>query len=227
MKKVPRSKRLFSDSLMERGHPCPQGRTKCFTLPLRSVMLLVIMSLILAESTFAHVERGQSAGFRSGFEHPWSGLDHILAMIAVGIWGAQLGAPAIWLLPVTFPMVMAFGGFLGLIGVPLPGAEIGIALSALLLGIMVCTEAQPNLFVAAIIVGVFGLFHGYAHGTELPPGQSALLFSMGFVIATGCLHALGITMGMVHRWATGKVALRGIGAVIAISGLYFLWEAFK
>ncbi len=188
---------------------------------------LVTLFMAWTQAAHAHVERGQSAGFLSGFEHPWSGLDHILAMIAVGIWGAQLGAPAIWLLPVTFPMVMAFGGFLGLIGVPLPGAEIGIAFSAVMLGVMVCTEARPKLFAAAIIVGVFGLFHGYAHGTELPPGQSALLFSMGFVIATGCLHALGITMGMIHHWATGKLALRGAGALIAISGIYFLWEAFK
>jgi urease accessory protein len=190
---------------------------------------LVAPALILAltQSADAHMGHGQAAGFVSGFEHPWSGLDHILAMLAVGIWGAQLGAPAVWLLPVTFPMVMATGGFLGLMGVPLPGAEMGIALSALLLGGMVCGAARPNLAFAASLVGAFGLFHGYAHGTELPAGQSGLLYSMGFVIATGCLHGVGITLGLVHRWSVGQLALRGAGALISLGGAYFLWEAFR
>lgn len=183
--------------------------------------------LVWAQSAYAHVERGQAAGFLSGFRHPWSGLDHIAAMIAVGIWGAQLGAPAIWLLPVTFPMVMAFGGFLGLIGVHLPGVEFGVACSALLLGTMVCVEMRPKLIWAAVLVGIFGLYHGHAHGTELPAGQSGLLYSMGFVIATGCLHGLGISLGMVHRWPVGKLALRGAGAIISLGGMYFLWEVLK
>ena len=93
-------------------------------------------------------------------------------MIAVGLWGAQLGAPAIWLLPVTFPMVMAVGGFIGLVGIPLPGVEIGIALSALLLGLMVASEAKPSLAIAATIVAFFAIFHGHAHGTKLPAGRA-------------------------------------------------------
>jgi urease accessory protein len=148
-------------------------------------------------------------------------------MLAVGIWGAQLGAPAIWLLPVAFPMVMAMGGFMGLVGIPLPGTEIGIALSALLLGAMVCGEVRPKMWVAVTLVGIFGLFHGHAHGTELPPGESGLLYSLGFVIATGTLHATGITLGIVHRWPAGKIALRGAGAVICIMGAVFLWQAFR
>jgi urease accessory protein len=148
-------------------------------------------------------------------------------MIAVGLWGAQLGAPAIWLLPVVFPMVMAMGGFMGLIGIPLPGVEIGIALSALLLGAMVCGEIRPKLIVAAIIVGAFGLFHGHAHGTELPPGQNGLLYSLGFVIATGTLHAVGIALGLIHRWPAGKLAIRVAGAAIAVMGAVFLWQAFR
>ena len=174
----------------------------------------------------AHLEHGEAGGFASGFHHPWSGLDHIAAMVAVGLWGAQLGAPAIWLLPVTFPLVLAVGGFLGLIGVPLPGVEIGIGLSALLLGLMVCGEVKPKqLWWPALLVGVFGLFHGHAHGTELPPGQSGLLYSMGFVLATGTLHGCGIALGLVHRWPAGRVALRVGGAVIALGGVYFLWAA--
>jgi urease accessory protein len=146
-------------------------------------------------------------------------------MISVGLWGAQLGAPAIWLLPVTFPMVMAFGGFLGLLGVPLPGVEYGIALSAILLGLMVAGEARPALWVAAVLVGFFAIFHGHAHGAELPPGQNGLTYSIGFVIATGLLHATGIGIGLAHRWPAGRIALRVAGAAVAAAGLVFLWRA--
>ena len=183
------------------------------------------MMLVWAPFAHAHVERGQATGFVLGFGHPWSGLDHVLAMLAVGIWGAQLGAPAVWLLPVVFPMVMALGGFVGLIGLPLPGVESGIALSAVLLGTMVCGEVRPKLMAAALLVGAFAVFHGHAHGTELPAGQSGLLYSMGFVIATGCLHGLGIAFGLLHRWPVGKLALRGAGALIAVMGVVFLWRA--
>jgi len=146
-------------------------------------------------------------------------------MIAVGLWGAQLGNPALWLLPVTFPMVMSMGAMLGLLGIPLPGIEIGIAVSAILLGIMVLGEVRPKLVVAALLVGFFAIFHGHAHGSELPAGQSGLLYSMGFVIATGVLHGVGITLGLVHRWPKGRLALRGAGAFIAIMGVTFLWRA--
>jgi urease accessory protein len=173
----------------------------------------------------AHIVRGEAVGFLSGFEHPVSGLDHVIAMVAVGLWGAQLGRPAIWLLPVTFPLVMAVGGFLGLIGVPLPGSEVAIALSGVCLGAAILTELKPPLWGAAALVGVFGLFHGYAHGAELPPGQNALLYSLGFILATGMLHATGIALGLVHRWSWGKLALRGAGAAILSGGAWFLWQA--
>src|SRR5262245_21435980 len=122
-------------------------------------------------------------------------------------------------------VVMAQGAFLGLIGLPLPGVEMGIALSALLLGAMVGGEVRPKPVVAALLVGGFAVFHGHAHGTELPAGQGGLLYSMGFVIATGCLHGLGIALGLFHRWPTGKLALRGAGALIATMGVLFLWRA--
>jgi urease accessory protein len=176
-------------------------------------------------SVLAHVEQGQAVGFITGLEHPWSGLDHVLAMIAVGIWGAQLGNPALWILPVTFPMVMSLGAMMGLLGIPLPGIEIGIAVSAILLGSMVLGEVKPKLYIAAVMVGFFAIFHGHAHGTELPAGQSGLLYSMGFVIATGVLHGIGITIGLIHRWPAGKLALRGAGAFIAAMGFVFLWQA--
>jgi len=188
---------------------------------------LIFALTFLPSSAFAHVERGQATGFITGLQHPWSGLDHVLAMIAVGIWGAQLGNPALWLLPVTFPMVMSLGALVGLLGIPLPGIEIGIALSAILLGMMVFGEVRPKLVIAAGLVGFFAIFHGHAHGTELPPGQSGLLYSMGFVMATGILHGLGITIGLIHRWPVGQLALRGAGAFIALMGVIFLWKALS
>jgi urease accessory protein len=174
---------------------------------------------------FAHVTKGEAGGFVTGFRHPLSGMDHVLAMVAVGLWGAQLGAPAVWLLPVAFPMVMAFGGMLGLMGVPLPGVEYGIALSAILLGAAVMFKVRPPLILAALLVGFFAIFHGHAHVTELPPGQSGLLYSMGFVMATGCLHALGISIGTVHRWNWGQKLLRVAGACVALGGFFFMWKA--
>ena len=146
-------------------------------------------------------------------------------MIAVGLWGAQLGAPAVWLLPVTFPMVMAFGGTLGLVGVKLPGIEVGIALSAIGLGAAVLFEARPKLWIAAVLVGFFAIFHGHAHGTELPAGANGVLYSLGFVIATGLLHATGIGIGLIHRWPAGQKVLRVAGAVVALAGLVFFWQA--
>jgi urease accessory protein len=158
-------------------------------------------------------------------QHPVSGLDHILAMVAVGFWGAQLGRPAVWLLPVTFPMVMAFGGMVGLMGFVLPGTEVGIAVSAIILGVMVALEARPPFWIAAVIVGFFAVFHGHAHGTELPEGGNALLYSIGFVVATGCLHAAGVSIGLIHRWPKGKAMLRLAGVMVALGGGYFLWQA--
>ena len=173
----------------------------------------------------AHAERAEASGLLSGLRHPCSGLDHVLAMIAVGIWGAQLGQPAMWVLPITFPLVMSLGAMMGLLGIPLPGIEIGIAFSAILLGAMVLGEVRPKLSVTALLVGFFAIFHGHAHGTELPGGQNPMLYSLGFVIGTGCLHGIGILLGLLHLWPAGRLALRGAGAGIAVMGLTFLWRA--
>jgi len=191
----------------------------------RWIAVLVPM-LLCARVALAHPQAGEAKGFLTGFRHPISGLDHVLAMVAVGLWGAQLGSPAIWLLPVAFPMVMAFGGMLGLMGVPLPGTEVAIAASAILLGAAVLFEFRPALPLAALLVAFFAIFHGHAHGTELPPGQSGLLYSMGFVIATGCLHAVGIGIGVAHRWVWGQRFLRFAGAGVAMGGFFFLWKVF-
>jgi len=187
--------------------------------------VLLAAGCVTAWPAIAHEQHGQAAGFVTGLLHPMSGLDHVLAMVAVGLWGAQLGAPAIWLLPVAFPLMMAVGGFLGLVGVPLPGVEIGIATSAILLGAMVALQARPPLALASLLVAFFAVFHGHAHGTELPAGQSGLLYSIGFVVATGSLHGVGVTIGLIHRWREGRVLLRGAGAVVALAGVFFLWRA--
>jgi urease accessory protein len=180
---------------------------------------------LVPAAVMAHEETGQAAGFLAGLAHPVSGFDHVLAMIAVGLWGAVLGLPAIWVLPVAFPLVMAVGGLMGLLGFPLPGVEIGIAVSAIVLGTMVLAEVRPPLWLAAAIVAFFAVFHGHAHGRELPEGTSALLYSLGFVVATGVLHAVGILIGVAHQWAAGRQIVRVAGGGVALAGLFFLWRA--
>jgi urease accessory protein len=191
-----------------------------------SRMAVLVSILLWTQVALAHPQQGEAKGFLTGFRHPISGLDHVLAMVAVGLWGAQLGSPAIWVLPVAFPMVMAFGGMLGLMGVPLPGTEYGIAASAILLGAAVLFEVRPPLAIAAVLIAFFAIFHGHAHGTELPPGESGLLYSIGFVIATGCLHGIGIGIGVVHRWVWGQRILRFAGAFVMFAGIFFMWKAF-
>jgi urease accessory protein len=178
--------------------------------------------LACAGAAHAHQGAGITGGLASGFMHPIFGWDHVIAMVAVGLWGAFLGNPAIWILPVVFPLVMAFGGALGVVGIPLPAVEIGIALSAVVLGAMVVFAARPPIWVAAVIVGAFAIFHGHAHGTELPGAANPLAYSLGFVLATGLLHLSGIAFGLLVRWPAGEVAVRTGGAVIALAGVGFL-----
>jgi len=166
---------------------------------------------------------GDAAGsFASGFIHPLLGPDHVVAMVAVGLWGAILGAPAIGVLPVAFPLVMAFGGALGVAGVPLPAVETGIAMSAIVLGVAVAAAIRPPLQVAAAIVAAFAVFHGHAHGTELPGAGIPLAYGAGFVVATGLLHLAGIGIGALYRSTAGRVAVRAVGGLIALAGAGFL-----
>ena len=188
--------------------------------------LLVAMAALAGRPALAHIIDGSAAGgFLGGFAHPLFGLDHVVAMIAVGLWGAFLGPPAIWLLPIAFPMVMAFGGVIAILGVPVPGVEIGIALSAIVLGGMIALAARPPLIGAALIVAAFAIFHGHAHGAELPPGSDAVAFSVGFVMATGLLHLTGIAFGLLTRWPAGRIGVRAAGIGIALVGAAFLSKA--
>jgi urease accessory protein len=188
----------------------------------RLSILILLICAALTGPAHAHTGHGLAGGFAGGFLHPLFGLDHVVAMVAVGLWGAFLGAPAIFILPVVFPLVMAFGGVLGILGIPLPGVEFGIALSAVVLGLMVALAAKPHLAVAALLVGLFAIFHGYAHGAELPDGADAIAYSLGFVIATGLLHLIGIAFGLLTQWPQGRIAVRAAGSAIAIAGLVFL-----
>ena len=192
--------------------------------PLASLALLAAFALA-APLAQAHEGAGLAGGFMSGFAHPLLGWDHVIAMLAVGLWGAFLGAPALWLLPVVFPLVMAAGGALGVLGVPLPAVEVGIAVSAIALGGVVAGALRPPLWVAALLVALFAVFHGHAHGTELPQAASPLAYSLGFVIATGALHLTGIALGLLTRWPAGRIAVRGMGAGIALLGVLFLARA--
>jgi urease accessory protein len=182
---------------------------------------------VLNSPAFAHTIPGQARGFVTGFLHPLSGLDHILAMVAVGIWGSQLRRPAIWVLPVAFPLVMAFGGVLGVRGVHISGVEIGVAASALVLGVMIALNAQPPLWIAGAIVGTFAIFHGYAHGIELPKAASPLTYALGFVLATGLLHICGVVLGLINVSPSGARILRVSGGLIALIGAWLLIGVVK
>lgn len=170
----------------------------------------------------AHPIKGAAQGFVTGFMHPLTGPDHVVAMVAVGLWGAFLGPPALFVLPIVFPLIMAFGGAAGILGLPLSHVETGIALSGVVLGLMVLFAVRLPLWAAAIVVGFFAVFHGYAHGMELPQAAGPLEFGVGFVIATGCLHLAGIALGFLSRWKAGEIFVRAGGAAITAAGMWFL-----
>ncbi len=168
-----------------------------------------------------------SVGVVGGFVHPLSGPDHLLAMVAVGLWGAFLGRPLIYLLPVVFPTVMAVGGILGMAQVPFPPVEVGIAFSVLVLGAAILAKWRAPVWLAVGIVAVFGLFHGYAHGLELPSMADPIAFSLGFVIATGLLHLAGIALGILKSRPKGEIILRAMGGFIVLAGLWFMLFALS
>jgi urease accessory protein len=178
--------------------------------------------LLAAGPALAHTGEGVAGGLISGFTHPLFGWDHVVAMVAVGLWGAFLGKPAIWILPIVFPLVMAFGAALGVAGVPVPQVETGIALSGVVLGLLVALAVKAPLWVAAVIVGVFAIFHGHAHGTELPEAANPFAYAVGFVVGTGLLHAIGIALGFLTAVPKGQYIIRAAGVAIAAVGAAFL-----
>lgn len=180
---------------------------------------------LLTNSASAHAGTGLPGGWVSGFKHPFGGLDHLLAMVSVGLWGALLGRPLIHVLPVIFPALMVAGAVLAMVGVPLPPVEVGIAASVLVLGACIALSLRGPVWAACLVVAVFAVFHGYAHGKELPSSADPIGYSAGFVLGTGVLHALGIGIGALGDSSRGVVALRGLGGVIAVLGVWFLYRA--
>ncbi|WP_426413399.1 HupE/UreJ family protein [Bradyrhizobium ganzhouense] len=192
------------------------------SLRIPQALTTAIASIALTQPALAHEQAGVAGGLVSGLLHPITGIDHLVAMVAVGIWGAQLGAPAIWILPITFPLVMAIGGVMGVLHVPLPMPELMIAASAVILGVSVAARLRLPFPAAALVVAIFAIFHGHAHGAELPLAANALAYGVGFVTATGLLHLFGIAMGTLTRWPAGERIVQGLGAGIAGIGCYFL-----
>lgn len=191
----------------------------------RALRSIPAMALLLPASAWAHTAGDSAgAGFLTGFTHPLGGLDHLLAMLAVGIWGAQLRSPAIWLLPVAFPQVMALGGVAGILGVPLIGTELGVTVSVVALGSMIALDRRPPLWAALLLVAFFAVFHGYAHGIELPGQTGAVAYSAGFVTATGLIHLTGIGIGFAIKLPHGVQLLRTGGGIIAAAGVLLVGQ---
>ncbi|WP_119418569.1 HupE/UreJ family protein [Desertibaculum subflavum] len=188
---------------------------------MRKCLLATLFVLASAGAAAAHTGHGATEGFAQGFAHPLLGLDHLLAMIAVGLWGARIGGRARWLVPAAFVGVMALGGVIGVAGFGLPLVELGIVGSVLVLGLLVAAAPQPPLWAPAAIVALFALFHGHAHGTEMPEAVSGLAYSLGFVLATALLHSLGLMLGLLVA-GRSPLALRLGGGAIAACGALLL-----
>jgi urease accessory protein len=189
---------------------------------------LATLALLAPSIAFAHVGISDTDGIAHGLMHPVSGVDHVLAMVAVGLFAVHLGGRALWLVPLAFVMMIAAGGVLGMTGIGLPDVEIAIGLSVVFLGIIVATPVNPPVAIAMALVGFFAIFHGHAHGVEMPETAAGLAYGAGFVLATALLHAIGIGLAIligkagqrysrtISQIAGGAMALAGIAI---LSGL--------
>ena len=184
--------------------------------------LFALALLVASGVAQAHTFGLPHMDFATGFTHPIGGLDHVLAMVAVGLWATQLSGRALWLVPLTFVLTMAFGGALGFFGVRLPLVETGIAGSVLILGVLVALASRLPLAASMALVGVFAVFHGYAHGAEMASESSALWYSLGFMLATALLHGAGVGVGSLVRRGAVARWLRFGGAAIAAAGVALL-----
>ena len=189
------------------------------------IRLLALAIVLIPGAAFAHTGHGDASGIWHGFSHPVGGIDHVLAMVAVGILAYQLGGRALWLVPATFVTVMALGGALGMAGASLPYLEAGIALSVVILGAVIALAIKTPVAAAMAMVGVFAIFHGFAHGAEMPANTSGAMYAAGFMLGTALLHisglALGFLIGRIGE-ARGPLIVRGTGALTAIAGLLLL-----
>jgi urease accessory protein len=186
------------------------------------VIVLLLTTLMVPSLTHAHSGAGETSRLLQGIGHPLSGLDHICAMVAVGLWAAQMGGRSIWAIPLTFINVMALGGILAMMGINLPLVETGIVISLLTLGVLIAASLRLPLVASVIIVGLFATFHGLAHGAEMPETASALAYAAGFIIATAFLHGCGVGLGVaIQRLASPKI-VRYAGTAIVLCGAYLL-----
>jgi urease accessory protein len=184
---------------------------------IKSIPLAATLVVAFGSAAFAHPGHGASGGgFLAGLSHPFTGLDHLLAMVAVGLWASQLKRPALWTLPVVFPVMMALGAALGTGGLAMPWVEMGILLSVVVLGAAVALQIQAPLAIGAVLVAAFAVLHGYVHGAELPADGSAWLTGLGFISATLILHGIGIALGFAAR---RPLLMRSAGGAIAAAGL--------
>ena len=189
------------------------------------IALVAAALVATAMPAFAHTGVGAHGGLAAGFTHPLLGLDHLLAMIAVGLFAAARGGKALWLVPLAFVAMMAGGGALAMTGIQVPMVELGIALSVVVLGAAVALRLSLPVAGAMALVGAFALFHGHAHGAEIPAGASALTYAAGFVAATAMLHGIGLAIGMAAGYGsrrTGQWAVRSAGRVMALAGVGML-----
>ncbi|MFC3694014.1 HupE/UreJ family protein [Chenggangzhangella methanolivorans] len=187
--------------------------------------LLAASALLVPTAAFAHPGHGEAVGFMAGLGHPVGGLDHVLAMVMVGVFAYQLGGRALWLVPATFVVVMAAGGGLGMAGIEVPFVETGIALSIVALGAAVAFGLKAPVAVAMAAVGVFATFHGYAHGAEAPETGGGAAYAAGFMLATAALHAAGVGFGaLIGRIgeAQGPLVTRAAGGLAALAGVAIL-----
>jgi urease accessory protein len=191
------------------------------------VIVALVFTLLFSQTAAAHQGTGLPGGLLSGFLHPFSGADHLLAMVSVGLWGSFLKRPLIYVLPVVFPVMMVAGAIMGMFVVPMPSVEIGIAVSVLVLGMCIGLAVRAPIWAAIPIVALFAVFHGYAHGKELPSAADPVSYSAGFVLATGLLHVFGIALGLITERPLGVVSIRGLGCIIAVVGAWFLHQAIR
>lgn len=185
-------------------------------------LLITIALSVISTAAWGHVGVGDTNGFVHGFSHPMNAIDHILAMVAVGLFAAHLGGRALWLVPVTFVAMVALAGIIGMTGAPLPFVEIGIGLSVVVLGLAIAFQINPSTLACMALVGFFAIFHGHAHGAEMPEGASGLEYGIGFICATVLLPTVGIglvfTIGCAGQVYGQRIAQVGGGA-IAIAGV--------
>jgi urease accessory protein len=196
--------------------------------PLAAASLALVATIALPTIASAHPGHDGTSGFIHGFLHPLGGLDHILAMVAVGLFAARLGGRALWLVPASFVVTMAAAGIAGMAGLALPYVEAGIALSILVLGAAIALETTMPVAAAMGLVAFFAVFHGHAHGAEMPETMSGLSYGAGFVAATAALHALGLGLGLLIGRSGemfGRRVLQVGGSAAALAGAALLAAA--